>query len=494
MRALVVAALLMLAIPAHAGEFDPDSVYKVPTGASPVSGPADAAVTVVVWSDYACGYCARSQSTLESLVRLYPDQIRFVHRIFPLDDEDTIASQAALAAAAQGKFEPMHDRLYNVFGQVDRVDVELFARELGLDMVKFRADLDAAVYAPQIAADVADARALGISATPVFFINGRPLAGSQPLKAFIDVVDGELATARNTKTVVPYETLVEGGKPSADMSTKVKYDFELDATTTYRLGLGLPGHQMGPDTALVTIVAWGDFQCPFCAKMAPTLAGVQRAFPADVRVVYRHLPMSFHRRAPLAAEAAVAAAAQGKFWAFHDAVYNQFGRLTREDLEDFAEEAGLDMPAFRAALEDRRYHDAVIAEGAAAEALGVDGTPTVFVNGKPVIGTRDIPQLTQVVEVELAAARQAVNAGIAPGDVYALLMSAGVGEDRSDPSRIPDVAGMTITPRADDRGRSVAAACRLKDSARAVKLATGLSGPVKQRVSRACAAGGIDLP
>ena len=105
--------------------------------------------------------------------------------------------------------------------------------------------------------------------------------------------------------------------------------------------------------------------------------------------IYRHMPMPFHKDALLAAEAGVAAAEQGKFWAFHDQVWKNFGHLTRADLESFAQAAGLDMVKFRAALDDRRYHDAVVAEAAAADALGVDGTPTMFINGQPVVGSRD---------------------------------------------------------------------------------------------------------
>ena len=388
MKALALLLVLASTAVADKLEFDPASVYNVPRGAGPSDGPADAPITIVAWSDHTCGYCIRAQVTLDNLVRLYPGQLRFVHRTLPLDDDNTLSAEAALAAAAQGKFRLMSDRLYGVHGKVDRPAVELMAREIGLDMLRFRAALDTGTFRAQIAADVKDAMALGVTGTPVFFVNGRAISGNQALKVFAQVVDEELARFAQSSGAT-YETLVAKGKPTADVPDVDRPSDELDLETTYKMGLGLPGHQLGPDDALVTIVVWGDFQCPFCAKMAPIVEQVRVKYGAQVRVVYRHLAMAFHKKAALAAEAAVAAAEQGKFWAFHDAVWAGFGQLDRADLEQFAMIAGLDLPRFRAALDDRRYHDVVIAESAAALAQGVDGTPTVFINGKPIVGSKD---------------------------------------------------------------------------------------------------------
>jgi protein-disulfide isomerase len=467
-------------------------VYNVPRGHGPSEGPVDAPVTIVAWSDYACGYCNRVQGTLDHLARLYPGQLRWVHRTLPLDEDNTLAPEAAFAADAQGRFLPMNDRLYALGGHVDRATVELVARELGLDMVRFRADLDSHAYRPSIEADMADARALGVSGTPTFFVNGRPVHGNQPLEVFVEIVEQELARA--AKQHGDYDALVASGNLAADAPADTRNEHhELQRTTMYRVGLGLPGHQIGPDDALVTIVVWSDFQCPFCAKQAPVLAHLRDKYKNDVRIIYRHLAMGFHRSAALAAEAAVAAAEQGKFWAFHDQVFANFGQLTRADLERFAGAAGLDLVKFRAALDDRRYHDAIIAEAASAEALGVDGTPTTFINGAPIDGARDAETMDRVVDAHLARARAVVQGGIAPADLYALLMSAAQGEDRADPSRIPSAAAIHVELRDDDRVRAVAAACRRRDVARAAQLAGALAGDARRRAMLVCAGAGIDL-
>jgi len=492
-RLAVAAAVLLAASSAHADlEFDPAHIYKVPRGTGPADGPADAPITIVEWSDFACGYCVRVQEKLDGLVRLYPGQLRFVHRTLPLDEDNTLAAEAALAAAAQGRFRPMSDRLYALHGRVDRPAVELIARDLGLDMLRFRAELDTHVHRKQIEADVADATALGVDGTPAFFINGRPVHGNQPLKVFVDVVDQELARAATT-TGATYDALVAAGKPAADTAEVTRTRFELDPKTTYKMGLGLPGHQLGPDTALVTIVTWGDFQCPYCARMAPVLAHVRAKYGDDVRIVYRHLAMAFHTKASLAAEAAVAAAAQGKFWAFHDQLYGNFGNLERDDLERFGEAAGLDLPALRAALDDRRYRELILAEAASASALGVDGTPTMFVNGKPLVGSRDTATMEQVIDEHLAQARASVRGGLAAKDYYAVVMSGAAGDDRADPAGVPAMAAMRVAMRPDDRSRAVAAACRRRDAARAASLADGLTGEARRRAMLVCTAVGIDL-
>jgi protein-disulfide isomerase len=294
-----------------------------------------------------------------------------------------------------------------------------------------------------------------------------------------------------------YAALVADGKLAADTADNARDEPpDLEASKIYRVGLGLPGHQSGPDDALVTIVVWSDFQCPFCERQAPVLAHVRKKYPDSVRVVYRHFPVVFHRDSILAAEAGAAAAEQGKFWAFHDRV---FGReeatrhLTRADLEAIASDAGLDLARFRAALDDRRFHDAVIAEGAAAEALGVDGTPTMFINGHPAIGLKNEVMMDRIVDAELLRAHGASDHGVANGDVYALLMSMAEGDDRADPSAVPTSQLVHIELRADDRARAVAAACRRRDGARAMELARLLVGDARHAAALVCAGEGIDL-
>ena len=470
--------------------FDPAAIYAVPAGDSPTEGPADAPITIVAWSDFACAHCYRVQATLDQLQRLYPGQLRFVHRTLPLDEDDLVAAEAGYAAAAQHRFAPMKDRLYAIAGRVDRPAVELIARELGLDMMRFRADLDTHAFAAQIRKDTEDAVRLGIEGTPAFFVNGRPVHGDQPLSVFARTVDEELLRAGG-KT---YAQLVDKGRARADAPHDSLNEIkELDAHQPYRIGLGLPGHQLGADDAPVTIVEWADFQCPYCAKTQPELAAARAKYGDRLRIVFRHFPVYGHRLAPLAAEAAIAAGAQGKFWPFQDQLWAHFGNLSRADLEHAAETAGLDLNQFRAALDSRKYRDAVVAEAANAAALGVEATPTIFINGLPLVGSREPADFAKVVDTHFRIAAQVMHEGLPQNQIYAVIMAAALDSERADPSRVPTDPSIVLAPRADENSRSVAAACRIHDRARATALASHLTGDARHRALQVCTGEGIDL-
>lgn len=490
MKSLALLIALSSTAIADRYSFDPAAVYAVPAGDSPTEGPADAPITIVAWSDFACAHCYRAQATLDQLQRLYPGQLRFVHRTLPLDEDNLIGAEAGYAAAAQGRFTPMKDRLYAIAGRVDRPAAELIARELGLDVMRFRADLDTHAFAAQIQKDTQDAVRLGIEGTPAFFINGRPIHGDQPLSVFARTVDEELLRANHQS----YDELVAKGRARADAPHDTLNEIkELDAHQAYRMGLGLPGHQLGSDDAAVTIVEWADFQCPYCAKTQPEIAAARAKYGDRIRIVYRHFPIYGHRLAPLAAEAAIAAGAQGKFWPFHDQLWAHFGNLSRADLEHAAEAVGLDMNQFRAALDSRKYRDAVVAEAANAAALGVEATPTIFVNGLPLVGSRDPADFAKVLDTHFKIADQVMHEGLPQNQIYAVIMASAVETERADPSRVPVDPTINLEPRADEKARSVAAACRMHDRARATAQASHLDGEARRRALRVCTGEGIDL-
>ena len=167
-------------------------------------------------------------------------------------------------------------------------------------------------------------------------------------------------------------------------------------------------HMRGPDVAPVTLVEYGDFECPFCGRAEPVVRELLRDF-GDVRYVWRHLPLSdVHPHAELAAEAAEAAAEQGAFWEMHDLLLVRQDALTPRDLITYAGELGLDVERF---TEDLRKHAGAgrVAEDVdSADLSNVSGTPTFFVNGRRHYGAYDIDTLTQAVRV--ARARAAIAA------------------------------------------------------------------------------------
>jgi Na+/H+ antiporter NhaA len=167
-------------------------------------------------------------------------------------------------------------------------------------------------------------------------------------------------------------------------------------------------HVRGPEDAPVTLVEYGDFECPYCGQAEPVVRELLRDF-GDVRYVWRHLPLSdVHPRAQTAAEAAEAAALQDAFWEMYDLLLTRQGALARPDLLAYAAELGLDVERFAADL-DRHAGAARVAEDVdGADLSSVSGTPTFFVNGRRHYGAYDIDTLSRAVRA--ARARAAVSA------------------------------------------------------------------------------------
>ncbi|GAA4267869.1 Na+/H+ antiporter NhaA [Frondihabitans peucedani] len=164
-------------------------------------------------------------------------------------------------------------------------------------------------------------------------------------------------------------------------------------------------HSRGPATASVTIVEYGDFQCPYCGRAEPAVRSLD--LDEDIRFVWRHLPLvDVHPQAQLAAEAAEAAAVQGAFWSMHDLLLTHQDALTKADLLRYAEQLALDVDAFGRALTARTHRDRVLYDLQTADASSVSGTPTFFINGKRHYGAYDSDSLRKAV----AAARDHVAA------------------------------------------------------------------------------------
>lgn len=166
----------------------------------PSKGPASAPVTVVEFSDFQCPYCKQVVPTIEQAVAKYGDKIRVVFRQYPLSSihpQAFKAAEASLCAAEQNKFWELHDAMFQEqsAASLDVAALETKARELGLDGEKFSACLSSGKYEDQVRADLKAGVAAGVSGTPAFFVNGRPLSGAIGLESLSQVVDEELARA-----------------------------------------------------------------------------------------------------------------------------------------------------------------------------------------------------------------------------------------------------------------------------------------------------------
>ncbi len=157
-------------------------------------------------------------------------------------------------------------------------------------------------------------------------------------------------------------------------------------------------HIRGSNEAPVTLVEYGDYECPYCGRAEPIVRELLDSFGDDVRYVWRHLPLNdVHPNAQMAAEAAEAAAAQGAFWEMNDLLLQHQDALTDDDLTRYARELNLDVERFWEELRRRRYADRVAEDVASADASGVAGTPTFFINGRRHQGAYDIETLSSAV-------------------------------------------------------------------------------------------------
>jgi protein-disulfide isomerase len=158
----------------------------------------------------------------------------------------------------------------------------------------------------------------------------------------------------------------------------------------------------GPANAKVTIVEFSDFQCPYCSAAAPAALKLVDQFPNRVKLVFKQFPLDMHKQAHLAAQASLAAHAQGKFWPLHDKMFANFRQLSRDNILKWAAEVGLDLPRLTADLDSGKYRAAVDRETQEGETAGVNGTPTFFINGKRYNGS--IEHAGPIIEAELKGA------------------------------------------------------------------------------------------
>ncbi len=405
-------------------EPDPNQVLRVPVGNSPVQGPRDALVTMVVFSDFQCPFCSRVEGTITALRQRYGNDLRVVWKNEPLPFHDKArpAAEAAMEVFAQRGHEGFwryHDLLMQNQSSLDRPDLERFAGQIqGINMARFRAALDNHTHAASIDADHQLAQSLEANGTPHFFINGKRLVGAQPEDAFARVIDQArtdanawIASHPGTTRANFYERFMAtadttvrrtgGGQAAAPTPAPAQPDED----RVYQVRDNARAPSIGPANARVVIQHFSDYQCPFCSRVLPTIDQITQRYPTQVRVVWRDYPLPFHNNAMLAAEAAREAFAQRGnqgFWRFHHALFQNQQSLERPTLERLAQEQGLDMARFRAALDNHTHQAAIRDDMAAADATGAQiGTPAFFINGKFVAGALPFEQFQQRIDAAL---------------------------------------------------------------------------------------------
>ena len=172
---------------------------EVSADGAPFKGGAKAPVTIVKFEDFQCPFCKQVQPTFDKLLARYGDKIKLAHRDFPIDTlhpQARLAHEAARCANEQGKFWVYHDTVYANASKVGVEDLKSYAKETGLDQVKFDQCVDAGKFKSAVQKDINEGTRVGVTGTPAFFINGRLISGAQSLESFARVIDDELARVK----------------------------------------------------------------------------------------------------------------------------------------------------------------------------------------------------------------------------------------------------------------------------------------------------------
>jgi len=387
---------------------DTKTVFKVPIGKAPVRGNANALVTIVEFSDFQCPYCKRVEPTLKALREKYGDKIRLVWKNEPLPFHPRAepAAEVALEARAEkgdAGFWDVHDRLFESQPKLADQDLENVAKDAGLDVQKVDDAIKTHKWKSVLDDDTDESEDFQASGTPHFFVNGRRLVGAQPEEKFDAIIDEEIKKAQDllahgVKPDQIYETLTKDGKGPAALEKK---DVPLPQSAPVK----------GNPHAKVVIQEFSDFQCPYCKRVEETVSEVMKNYGDKVKFYWRNFPLDFHPDAPLAAEAAVEAFKQkgnDGFWKMHDRIYAAQGTpegIKRDNLEKIAQDIGLDMTKFKAALDNLSHKNDIEVDKAAGKAAGVSGTPAFFINGYFLNGAQPYPKFRKLIEKALSEAK-----------------------------------------------------------------------------------------
>jgi protein-disulfide isomerase len=432
---------------AEAGSLD-HSASPIPvTSKDPSWGNADAPVTIVEISDFQCPFCSRVGPTMKQVKDTYgPQKVRIVwkHQPLPFHDKARPAHEAAAAVfaiAGNDAFWKFHDSAFANQQALTPENFEKWAQAAGVDMAKFKEAVASKKYAAKVDEDMAMATKIGASGTPAFRINGVAVVGAQPFEKFKEVIDAQLAEAQKLvasgtpkeKVYVELTKKNAAGGPEAAADRKPSEPQKPpqpppEDTTVYKVNVASDDPVLGPKDALVTIVQWSDYQCPFCKRVEDTMKQVVDTYKGDVRVVWKDNALPFHPRAIPAAYVGIAnykAKGDKGFWDAHHALFESAPKLEDDDLKAVAEKLGLSWDTIKKDIDAKKYAAKIDANMEQAGDLDARGTPAFFINGRKLSGAQPFESFKKVIDAELEKAKALVAKGTPKAKIYEEIMKEG---------------------------------------------------------------------
>jgi protein-disulfide isomerase len=426
----------------------------------PTLGSRTALVTIVEFADFQCPFCARAEATLRQIGHTYKaGEVRLVwkHNPLPFHQNARPAAEAAAgvyALAGNDAFWRFHDAALTGQQPLGRESYLAWAKDAGVhDVAALAAGLDDHTWAAKIDGDLADGKANGVTGTPAFLINGIYLSGAQPFDAFKSVIDDQLAKARAKLAAGTLEgrlyAELSKENAAAEAARPKAAEEEPDANVVFKIPIG-NAPARGGQAALVTIVEFSDFQCPYCKRVDSTLKALRDKYQGKLRIVWRNEPLPFHGAAEPAAQAALEVRVQkgdAAFWQVHDGFFaNQKDLMSGatpniDRVVELAAASGVRPDRIRSAITNHAHQKAIDEDEDIAEDFQANGTPHFFINGRRLVGAQPQDKFEQVIDEEIAKAEGLVAKGTAPAAVYAELTKDGKGppepEKRAVPNSVP---------------------------------------------------------
>ncbi len=375
----------------------PKTVWKATLrGNEPAKGATEPLVTILEFSEFECPFCKRVEPTVDQIIEAYGDKVQVVWKHSPLSFHKNArgAALASCAANKQGKFWEMHKILFANQRAMAKDDLNGYAKEMGLDMGKFETDMNGTVCAAEVDADMKLASDVGARGTPNLYINGRQVRGAVPFEHIEPVIKEEIKKAKalvaaGTPLAKVYEEVIKKGKVFKPLEDEVR---------TWEA----PAPFKGPKDAEIVVTVYSDFQCPYSGRVRKPIYDLLKEYPDNMKLEFRHFPLSFHKDSNMASQASMAANAQGKFWEMHDKLFENQKALKRENLDKFAQELGLDMDKFKKALDEETYKDIVDQQFKEGQKTGVRGTPSIYINGRKFQApSRDVATFKKLIDSEI---------------------------------------------------------------------------------------------
>jgi protein-disulfide isomerase len=416
----------------------------------PMWGSRSAPVTIVQFSDYQCPFCSRVEPTIDQIKTTYgPDKVRIVWKNKPLPMHPNAkpaaeAAQGVFALKGNDAFWKFHDTAFKNQSALSPASYETWAQASGVDLAKFKAGIAAHTWADKVDKDEALSTQVGVSGTPAAFVNGVLLSGAQPFDKFKAVIDQELQKAQakiasGTPKDRIYVTMSKENKTNAPPPAKDQKEEKEDTTTVFKVPVGA-SPVLGSKDALVTIVEFSDFQCPYCGRVEPTLKQIREKYGDKVRLVWKNEPLPFHPRAEPAAEVAMEARAEKGdkgFWDVHDKLFASQPKLDDPDLDKVATDAGLNLDKVHDAMKNHKYKAQIDADNDLADDMQASGTPHFFVDGRRLVGAQPAEKFQAIIDEEIPKAQGLLAKGMKPGEVYDALIKDGKGAPEVEKKNIP---------------------------------------------------------